>query len=187
MTLLRRTTTLRDGRTLELREAAADDAEAMLAYLATVAGESDNLAFGPGELALSVAQERTILEGFRTAPGRLMLLAWCDGALVGALGFTADDKPRMRHAGELGMSVRRDHWGCGIGGALLDALIDWATATGTIRKLNLTVRPDNAAARALYLSRGFVEEGVTTRGMCVGGVFFDLVRMGRGIDPVDGE
>lgn len=65
----------------------------------------------------------------------------------------------MRHVGGFGISVLRCHWGAGIGTALLDGLIDWARSGGVIGKINLTVRPDNSAARALYRRRGFCPRG----------------------------
>ena len=48
----------------------------------------------------------------------------------------------------------------GIGGALVDEVIEWARRRG-FRRLFLTVGEANLAARALYVSRGFVETGAT--------------------------
>jgi len=168
---------------LNLREATGDDAAAMLAYVGQVAGESDNLTFGPGDFSYTLDEERSILEASRSATNRLFQLALRDGEIIGVLVFNAGDRPRLRHVGEFGLSVLKRHWGTGIGGALLDGLIGWAEQGDVVRKINLTVRRDNSAARALYRSRGFVEEGVTTRGMCIDGVFHDLIWMGREVDP----
>ena len=43
---------IKDGRVLLIREAAPDDARAVLDYVEDVSRESDYLSFGPGELGL---------------------------------------------------------------------------------------------------------------------------------------
>ena len=114
---------LPDGRRLVIREAAPDDARAVLAYVETIAGVSDNLTFGPGEFGIELADEVRIIQRFRDDPQQLYLVAEVEGELVGGLTFMAGTRPRIRHAGELGMSVLRSHWRLGIGSRLLDALI----------------------------------------------------------------
>ena len=49
---------LKTGETILIREASEADAEALLAYVDTVSGESDNLTFGPGEFNITLEQER---------------------------------------------------------------------------------------------------------------------------------
>lgn len=173
---------LPDGRRLVIREAAPDDARAVLAYVETIAGESDNLTFGPGEFGIELADEVRIIQRFRDDPQQLYLVAEVEGELVGGLTFMAGTRPRIRHAGELGMSVLRSHWRLGIGSRLLDALIAWARAGGTIRKLDLRVRIDNEAAIALYRGRGFELEGTIRRAFCIDGVFVDHFAMGLALD-----
>jgi RimJ/RimL family protein N-acetyltransferase len=44
------------------------------------------------------------------------------------LGF-AGTRPRVQHAGEFGLSVAKDHWGQGIGSALIDGLLELPSAS----------------------------------------------------------
>lgn len=104
-------------------------------------------------------------------------MADVNGEMVGVLTFRAGSRERMRHIGELGMSVVRDYWGQGIGTALLNALIDWAPSAG-VTKLVLRVRSDNRRAISLYKRIGFVSEGLQSRGMQVKGQYWDLEFMG---------
>ena len=83
----------------------------------------------------------------------------------------------MRH-GELAISVRQSHWGKRIGAALLDTLIDWARSMGTIRKISLRVRTDNARGVALYREKGFEVEGTLRSEIGIDGHYFDLLYMG---------
>ncbi len=59
---------------------------------------------------------------------------------------------------DIGMLLQAGWRGRGIGRALLDAAIAWATSAGA-HKMSLEVWPDNAAAIALYERAGFVVEG----------------------------
>ncbi len=79
-----------------------------------------------------------------------------DGAIVSTLSFSAGSRPRLRHSGEFGMSVRKAYWGLGTGSLMLDTLLDWARGTGIVTKINLRVRTDNQRAIALYRRKGFV-------------------------------
>lgn len=168
---------LKNGAALLIREAAADDARAVLEYVEAVSGESDFLAFGPGEFELGETAERDVLQRYADSANQLYLLGLVDGAVAAALIFSASQRPRLRHCGELGMSVRKRYWGLGVSSRMLDALIDWAKA-GEIRKLNLRVRTDNARAIRLYEKKGFKLEGTIRREMFLAGTYYDNHCMG---------
>jgi ribosomal protein S18 acetylase RimI-like enzyme len=111
---------------------------------------------------------------------------WSGWMRVGDLGVVAEDATVpvgaawiRRFAGEelsaiddpevpvLAIAVERDYRGCGVGGLLMDALIEHARASG-VRAISLTTGLFNDAAVRLYLSRGFAEvsrrgEGVQMR------------------------
>ena len=169
---------LKDGQILVIREAAAEDARALLDYIESVSGESDFLSFGPGEFELTEAQERDFLRDCRAQENQLYLLGLIDDAIVGALSFSAGRRPRVRHTGEFGMSVRKGYWKLGIGSSMIDTLVDWAHTNGVVKKINLRVRTDNQRAIDLYRRKGFVTEGTIRREMRLGGVYYDSHWMG---------
>lgn len=65
--------------------------------------------------------------------------------------------------------VRPSHWGGGIGGELLDALLDHARAKGQTRA-QLWVVEDNERATRLYVRHGFTHTGtvIEENGVAVG-------------------
>lgn len=80
---------------------------------------------------------------------------------------------------DFGMLLADGHRGRGLGRALLDAAIEWATGAGA-HKMWLEAWPDNAAALELYRSAGFVEEGRKIRHYRRrSGELWDSVLMGR--------
>ena len=175
------TYTLKDGRVFALRAAAPEDAAQVLAYVEQVSGESDFLAFGPGEFDLSEAQEAAFLRDCLETPNRLYLVGFLGGELVATIQVMASHRSRLCHRGELGMSVGRACWGLGIGALMLDHVVTWAQENPVLTKLDLRVRVDNTRAIALYRARAFVEEGVLRKQISVDGECHDLLAMGMDV------
>jgi RimJ/RimL family protein N-acetyltransferase len=169
---------LEGGQELEIRTAAPEDAERVLVYIEQVSGESNFLTFGPGEFEMTVEQESDFFRACHESPNRLYFLGFIDDELVATANVMASPRLRLRHRGELGMSVVRAFWGLGIGAAMLDHLVAWAQENPMLTKLDLRVRADNTRAIALYRRRGFVEEGVLRKQFCIEGEFYDLIAMG---------
>ncbi len=84
---------------------------------------------------------------------------------------------------DIGMLVRDEWRGRGVGTALLAAAISWATAAGA-HKIALEVWPDNVAALRLYRRAGFVEEGRKRRHYRRrNGELWDSILMGLPLGP----
>ncbi len=109
-----------------------------------------------------------------------ILVCEAEGEVVGNCGLHATSaSPRRRHAGTVGMSVRDDWQGKGVGSALLAAAIDIADNWLDYRRLELTVYTDNAAALALYRRFGFEVEGTLRQYALRDGVLVDAYTMAR--------
>jgi RimJ/RimL family protein N-acetyltransferase len=161
-----------------VREAQAADASAILDHYAAVYAESNFLTRGPGEFERSNLEQEGLIRAYAEAPLKLALAAFVGAKLVGSLTFAGKPQPRVRHTGDLGMTVRLAFWGLGIGSAMLDCLIDWTRTTAVITKLNLRVRSDNERAIRLYRGKGFVVQGTVTREYLIDGRYFDQDCMG---------
>jgi putative acetyltransferase len=72
---------------------------------------------------------------------------------------TFPNRPRRRHVGQIGMAVRDDWQGKGVGTALVKAKIDWADNWLNLTRLELEVFVDNTPAIRPYEKFGFVIEG----------------------------
>ncbi len=169
---------LKNGQRLTIREARVEDAAALLAYVERASAESDFLSFGPGEFGLTQADEEDVLRRFRQAENQLYLVGLVDGILASALTFAAASRPRVRHSGELGLSVLKECWGLGIGSLMIDRFLGWARGTGIITKVNLRVRTDNTRAIRLYERKGFLVEGLLRDEILLDGAYYDQYWMG---------
>ncbi len=169
---------LPNGSRLILREARLSDAEALLQHVAVVCEETDFLTMGPGDFVMTVEEEEAFVRSCQEADNQLFLVGLVDDVLVCTLNFAGGHRPRIQHAGEFGMSVRKSCWGLGMGSRLVDALIEWASANPLLTKINLRVREDNTRAIRLYERKGFVKEGTLRREIRVKNQYFSLLWMG---------
>lgn len=173
---------LKNGEKIVVRKAIQSDAKDLVDYLAQIAGESNNLTFGAGELNVTVSQEEEMIQKVTDADNKLFLVVLKDEKIIGNLSFMGGNRPRTRHMGDLGMTVLKSYWGQGIGGALLKHLIEWSENNPIIRKINLQVKVDNENAIKLYEKFNFKNEGRIERFFLIHGEFFDAYSMGLLID-----
>jgi RimJ/RimL family protein N-acetyltransferase len=170
------TISLKDGRRAELAYVVAGDAPAVLEYAEAIAAETDFLTFGQGEFGLTLEQEVAFIESLADRSQGLMLKATVADVLAGTAVARRSTRPRIRHVAELGLSVRREFWGSGIGRALCRTLFEEAQQVG-VERIALRVRADNTRAIRLYESLGFVHEGRVVDVFRVAGVSYDELVM----------
>ena len=112
--------------------------------------------------------------------GVYYLLASVEQEVVGHLGlYTFPNKPRRRHAGQVGMAVRDNWQGKGVGSALMQAAVDMADRWLNLSRLELEVYTDNEPAVRLYKKFGFSVEGTLRRYAFRDGRFVDAYMMAR--------
>jgi putative acetyltransferase len=89
-----------------------------------------------------------------------ILVAEADGAIVGQAGLhRVAMSPRRAHAMSIGIAVRSDWHGKGVGRALMQDLLDLADTWLPVTRLELNVFTDNERAIRLYREFGFEIEG----------------------------
>ena len=112
--------------------------------------------------------------------GLFSLVACADDEVVGNLGLeTSPTRWRMRHVGSIGMAVRDDWQGKGVGTELMAAALDLADNWLNLSRVDLTVYTDNHAAVALYERFGFEREGTHRRYAFRNGEYVDAYSMAR--------
>ncbi len=86
-------------------------------------------------------------------------VALYQGEVIGNLGLEVCVNPRRRHVASLGMGVKDNFAGKGVGSALLKTAVDLCDNWINIKRLELTVYTDNEQAINLYKKFGFQIEG----------------------------
>ena len=112
--------------------------------------------------------------------GMFSLVACVDDEVVGEISLhTTPTHWRMRHVASIGMAVRDDWQGKGVGTALMQAVIDLADNWLNLTRIELRVYVDNAPAIALYEKFGFEVEGTHRRMAFRNGEYVDGHSMAR--------
>lgn len=176
--LLRREGAGRDGRRWLIRPAVDADGAALVQLRDAVAAEGGLVAAVPGER--SAFEEQLALAAV-VSNGGLAVVCEVDGAVVGQLQVARRAGAYEGHVGDLSVSVAAAHRDQGIGAALIQVAVDWAQAV-RMRKLSLSVFPDNARAIAAYRRAGFVDEGLQRAQVRVAGEDRDILLMGLLLD-----
>lgn len=133
-----------------------------------------------GTLQLPFSSVETWRKRLEPVEGVFQLLACTEQEVVGHLGLhTFPNSPRRRHVGAVGMAVRDDWQGKGVGSALLQAAVDLADQWLNLSRLELEVFVDNAPAIHLYQKYGFVVEGTAVDFAFRAGQYVNIFRMAR--------
>jgi putative acetyltransferase len=115
----------------------------------------------------------------RGGEGGHILVAVVDGDVAGMIGLHTSSRPRVNHSAEIGMMVRDDWQGKGVGKAMMQAVIDLADKWLNLARIELTVFTDNEPAIALYRKFGFEIEGTLRKHAFRDGEFVDSYVMAR--------
>jgi L-phenylalanine/L-methionine N-acetyltransferase len=150
--------------------------------LAAIAAISNRRAVYRDLLAMPHLTDDAMKARFEKLPKHtIALCATIEGQVVG-FGGLEPEPPRRTHCASIALAVHDDFYRRGVGSALLTALLDCADRSFGLRRVELAVFAENAAAIALYRRFGFVEEG-RSRGYAMrDGVLADVLHMARFAD-----
>jgi len=115
-----------------------------------------------------------------TSPGWQRWFAAFTGderGIIGHVDLKGDGLATGIHRCELGIGIERPYRGSGLGTKLMRAAVAFARESESIDWIDLRVFSENAVARALYRSLGFVEVGVLVDRFRIGATSIDDVIM----------
>lgn len=133
------------------------DAAEILQYLKQIGAETDNLTFGAEGLSFTIESEAAHICQIENSCDAIMLIAKENGKIVGEASLSRLPR-RMKHRGDLGVSVLKNCWNRGIGSQLLLEIINFAKEK-SFEVIDLQVRSDNLSAIHLYEKFGFKKIG----------------------------
>lgn len=180
-----KTVLLKNGKEVCIRTRAPKDTEKVLDFLESVF--SDDVFFLTTieeikeDWSAEKSLERTRL--FSEHELKLLLITEIDDQIVSMSDIECGERKRNQHVGKIGLSIRREYRGIGLGTAIMQTMIDWATAHPVIEKLALGVWAKNERAIRLYKKMGFIEEGRKIKGVkYADGAYDDCILMARFVE-----
>ena len=167
--------TLSNGQSVLLRYVEPNDAEALLAHVNEVGAERVHIMT---ERVLQSPEEEA--EQLRRLDREkvLFLVGATHGAIVASADVHRGTQVKSAHTGNLGIAIRKEFRGVGLGTAIMEDIVRWSRSVG-IRKLTLGVFATNAPAIALYRRFGFEEEARLKNQVLLDGKLVDEILMAR--------
>ena len=150
----------RNGDAYVIREGGESDGLALYEYKSKIFAETELLLQAPDDFESDPDREAIFLRRFRASQNSIYLIACRDQEIIGTLSLFGGPYRRTRHVAQLGMGVLQEYWGLGIGGALIDEAMSWATSNPLLSKIGLQVYDTNTRAIHLYHGKGFEKEGL---------------------------
>ena len=111
---------------LLIREAEIDDAKAVMCLLDQIGQESTFTSLDENGISMSESEMELFIDQQALSDNQITLLAFLNDDLAGILNITADQRPRVRHIGDVFLGIKKVFWGCGLGGILIEEAIEWA-------------------------------------------------------------
>jgi putative acetyltransferase len=162
--------------TFHIRLARVEDAPVMCAAEIETSRTPGRLVGHPDEFKVESFASK--IAELAAGKGRY-IVAERDGRAVGHAVLEPMALKRLAHVVRLTIVVHPGFERQGVGTALMQDLIAWATRTPAVGKIELNVRAINEGAIALYRKLGFVEEGrFKNRVRLEDGTFVDDIAMG---------
>ncbi|MBT2731964.1 GNAT family protein [Carnobacterium sp. ISL-102] len=152
--------------TIKIREAIPSDAKKLLNHLQKIALETGYMTMGsegPGQTIEAKQKEiKLILESDVT----VLLVALDKEEIIGIAEVHGNKSPKLKHIGDISISIAKDYWGIGLGTMMMEQLIEWANSPSShLKRVELTVQARNERARHLYEKMGFKLEAIMPRGV----------------------
>lgn len=163
---------------MNLREIHVTDAEAYLKLLSSIEADSPYALLEPGERRNTIRDQMEEIESILARPNQTILIVEDGAELVGWIGAFGEHYRRIRHSVLVGIGVRSDYRGRGIGTWLMGELEKWAWGN-QIRRMELLVQTSNKTGINLYRKMGFQIEGTKRDSYVIDGKYVDEYLMSK--------
>ncbi len=155
-----KTITLKNGKTIRLREVESTDAQELLEVSRRYYEESNGIPYEKGEFKYTLEEFETKIKESLDNENSLILVAIENKNIVGEIELASFPNKIMQHSCCINvLGLLAEYQGMGIGKELLRLAINWATQNKTIELLWLSVFSSNTSGIALYQKMGFEECG----------------------------
>jgi RimJ/RimL family protein N-acetyltransferase len=165
-----------------IREGRVEDARELIAMMQEMTQERGvGIPLEPGEFQNTVEQEEAWIRARLESDNSLILVAVTKegGEIVGLLDCTGGERRAMRHQTVLGISVKKEWRGKGVGRKLMERAMEWARENETVKRVQLEVFATNEGAIHLYEKMGFEKEGVRRKAFWREGEWMDSIVMAK--------
>ena len=158
--------TLKNGLKVTLKSPEISDAFKMIDCIIDISRTTDYITSLPEDYQMyldDMKKEEAFLESFNNSDNNYMISVFANDVIVGSCALRFGTTVKTKHRGTIGIALRKEYRGLGLGSILFDEVIDIAKNRKDATQLELDVMKDNVAAKRLYTSKGFVKTGDNPR------------------------
>lgn len=161
---------------VKIRPLTIEDAPSLLKCLQQIDEQAPYLLYEPGERDWDIETTRMVIEQSNTCG---IFLGAFDGVkLIGYLLLQGATLKKIAHSAQIVVAVDIMYRQQGIGKRLLTQAIELAQKQG-LKRLELSVIPENIVAKKMYENFGFFEEGLKKQAIRQGNTFVDEIIMAK--------
>ena len=159
MRLMKEMIEISDKRKFVLRSAEEADAQELIDYMAATSGETYFMLRYPEEVCNDIEMEKKIIRDTLESDFSVFLTIFDGDTVIGNCGIVPYRQYiKTKHRCGLGIAIRKEYWGLGLGSLLIDKALIMANKMG-YSQVELGAFSDNEKAIALYTKKGFCEYG----------------------------
>jgi len=173
--------TLKNNKTVLIRQAEAHDAEQLLNCIKTYIPESDYTPKFEHEITLTLEQEKDWINSFITNDNSLLLVAEYENKIIGNIDLTGSRREAMKHTAVIGMGMIKEFRNSGLGTALLSSIAEWSKENPILELIWLQVYTENELGLNLYKKIGFKENGIIKNFFKHNNKYFDNLTMSMNV------
>ena len=169
---------LKNGKELIVRSAEIEDAEKELEFYKKEVAETPFLSRGADDVMPSKEGFAENYEYYLEDERACTLVAIYEDKLIGSGHIDyCGNKKRSTHRCDIDLGVLKDYWGLGIGGKIMQTLLEVAK-NSKFEQVELSVASKNERAIKMYESFGFQKTGIIPRSLkYADGTYEDFVCM----------
>ena len=154
--------TLKNGIKVTLKSPSVSDAPKLLDCIIKVSATTDYITSLPEDYQHyldDMKKEEAFIEGIINSDLSYMIAVYVNDEIVGNCALNFFYNVKTRHRGTIGIAIKEEYRGMGIGSLLFDEMIKIAKNREGVTQLELGVMKDNIVAKKLYASKGFIKTG----------------------------
>lgn len=152
--------TLKDGKSVTVREASVDDAQELISVLKEYIEDSEYIPYTKGEFNPTIEFEKEWIQTLNDQKNSLLLLATHNGKIIGNISVNGSQRNMAAHTACIGIGLLREWRNRGVGSVLFNSVIEWAKKNSLLEILWLETYATNKEGMALYKKYGFIQDGI---------------------------
>lgn len=150
---------------ISIRQAIPTDAKQLMEVMSLLNQETPYLVVSPHALNMPVSSMEKEVDYIYQQDNQLILLALNHEEIIGIATLVSQEDKSFEHIGEVGITIKKDYWGIGLGTIMLEEIIELAKASTTTKRLEINVQKRNTRAFSLYEKVGFSIDGIKEKGI----------------------